>query len=226
MARIEKCVLADTGKKGVMTVEREKTAVRTLGLLLITLAVYLLLWQVLTALFDFPLYYYSRLVEFLALLLFAVLTAVTPMRFEEMGIVVPRRVLFRSLAAGGGVALLVFVGLFLLARGRADFAFSWHIRGDIARGTYFAVAPFHAVLGKSGMLYSFELVTGRRGAAATLLSALAFGVFHVVYGIKIMLLSMLLMLLTGFLFHRERCVWGCALAHFACGFFPACFGFG
>lgn len=206
--------------------EKERSAVRTLVFLLVTLAVYLLLWQTLSAFFDFPLYYYSRLIEALALLLFAALALTTPMRFDEMGIVVPTRVLLRSMALGGGVALTLAAGLFLVARGRPDFAFSWHVRGDIARMTYFAVAPFQEILGKSVMLYSFEMITGRRGALSTCLSALTFGIFHVVYGVRMMLLSMFLMLLTGWLFHRERCVWGCAVAHFACGFLPACFGLG
>ena len=206
--------------------EKERSAVRTLVFLLVTLAVYLLLWQMLSTFFDFPLYYYSRLIEALALLLFAALALTTPMRFEEMGIVVPARLLFRSLALGGGVALTVAAGLFLVARGRPDFAFSWHMWGDISRMTYFAVAPFQEILGKSVMLYSFEMITGRRGPLSVFLSALTFGIFHVVYGLRMMLLSMFLMLLTGWLFHRERCVWGCAVAHFACGFLPACFGLG
>ena len=205
--------------------ERERYGVRTLLCLLVTLAVYLFLWQVLSARFDWPLYYYARLIELLALLLFAVLALSTPMRFEEMGIVVPARVLFRSLALGGGVATMLAAGLFLAARAQPTYAFSWHVRGDIARATYFLVAPFQEILGKSVMLYSFELVTGRRGALSVFLSALTFGMFHVVYGVRMMLLSMLLMLLTGWLFHRERCVWGCAVAHFACGFLPGCFGF-
>ncbi len=205
--------------------EGERAAVRTLVYLLVTLAVYLLLWQVLSVFFDWPLYYYSRLIEALALLLFAALACTTPMRFEEMGIVVPARVLLRSLALGGGVAAVVTAGLLFAARGQPEHAFSWHVTGDIARATYFLVAPFQEILGKSVMLYGFEIVTGRRGALSVLLSALTFGIFHVVYGIRMMLLSMLLMLLTGWMFHRERCVWGCAAAHFACGFLPGCFGF-
>ena len=39
-----------------------------------------------------------------------------------------------------------------------------------------------------------------------------------------MLLAMLLTLVTGAMFRRVRCVWGCAVAHFAFGFFPLCFG--
>jgi hypothetical protein len=58
------------------------------------------------------------------------------------------------------------------------------------------------------------------------LCALVFGIFHVVYGIRMMLLAMLLTVLTGWMFRLARCVWGCAIVHFVLGFFPGCFGFG
>ncbi len=200
---------------------------RALSFLLVTLALYLFLWQVFSQRFDFPAYYYTRLIEFLALCLFVSLALTTPMRFSEMGIVVPRAVLFRSLSLGGGVGL-AFVALFaLLGTFRGGFSFSWHLAGDVSRLTYFVVAPFQEILAKSVMLYSFELVLDRRHPrVANLLSALFFGAFHVVYGAKMMVLSAGLSFLTGLLFQKERCVWGVALTHFALGFFPLCFGLG
>ena len=206
---------------------KERSGVLTLTFLTVTLSVYLITWQGLTRFFDFPVYYYGRLIELLALLLFAALALFTPMKFEEMGILVPRSVLFRSLALGGGVGLL-FVGGLVAARAAfgTEIAFSWHIAGDISRATYFLVAPFQEVLAKGVMYYSFELVFEKRHPQlANLMSALTFGAFHVVYGIRMMLLAMALSLVTGWIFQRERAVWGCAVAHFACGFFPACFGF-
>ncbi len=206
---------------------REKSGVLTLTFLTITISLYLITWQLLVSFFDFPVYYYGRLIELLALGLFAALALFTPMRFEEMGIVTPRSTLFRSLVLGSGAGLL-FVGGLLAARAisGAEITFSWHIAGDISRATYFFVAPFQEVLAKSVMYYSFELVFDKKHPHLTnLMSALTFGAFHVVYGIRMMLLAMALCLVTGWIFRRERSVWGCAVAHFACGFFPACFGF-
>jgi len=205
----------------------ERYAVKTLTLLTVTLSLYLILWQVLSGLFDLPVYYYGRLIELLALGLFAALAILTPMKFEDMGILVPKKTLFRSLALGLTVGL-GFVAFLAVFRATLDLKvpFSWHIRGDISRATYFIVAPFQEILAKSVMLYSFELVFEcRHPRLANAMSALVFGAFHVVYGIKMMLLAAALSLVTGVMFRRERCVWGCAVAHFACGFFPACFGF-
>ena len=202
-------------------------AVRTLTLLTVTLSLYLILWQILSSFLDLPVYYYGRLIELLGLGLFAALAVVTPMKFEDMGILVPRKTLFRSLALGILVGLL-FVCIMATVRvvSGNEISFSWYIGGDISRMTYIVVAPLQEVLAKSVMLYSFELVfEGRHPRLATLMSALIFGAFHVVYGIKLMLLAALLSLITGAMFHRERCVWGCAVAHFACGFLPGCFGF-
>lgn len=206
---------------------KNQSGVLTLTLLTVMLSVYLITWQLLTHFFTFPVYYYGRLIELLALLLFIALAVLTPMKFEEMGIIPTRSVFFRSLALGGGVAL-AFVGALLFSRVAKGegITFSWYIWGDISRATYFLVAPFQEILAKSVMYYSFELVFERRHPhLANAMSALTFGAFHVVYGIRMMLLAMALSLVTGWIFQRERSVWGCAVAHFACGFFPACLGY-
>lgn len=202
-------------------------ATRTLTFLVVMLAVYLILWQLFSRYFDFPVYYYARLIELLGIALFLALFLFTPMEFEKMGIVTPRRTLFRSLLLGSCVAIFFAAALItasFLLHGKPSF--SWCVRGDISRLTYFAVAPMQEVLAKSVMLYSFEEVfEGKHPHLANLMSALTFGIFHVVYGIRMMALAMFLCLLTGWMFHRVRCVWGCAVAHFALGFFPLCFGF-
>ncbi len=206
----------------------DKTAaVRTFSFLIVTLTVYFLLWQFLDTRFALPVYYYARLIELLAVLLFVALALFTPLRFEQMGIAVPRGVLFRSLAMGGGVALVVALALLSASVAlRHEPLFSLTVRGDISHWTYFLVAPLQEVLAKSVMYCSFELCfDGRHPRLVCVLCALVFAIFHVVYGFRMMLLSMLLCLVTGEMFRRERCVWGCALAHFACGFFPLCFGF-
>ena len=210
----------------VDTMEQRKEAIKTLTFLHITLALYLLLWQGIGAFFELPVYYYARLIELLGILLFVALAIHTPMRFEEMGIITDKKTLFRSLVAGGALALFA---LFCFAvAGRVvtgAFSFSWQLAGNIPRATYFLVAPLQEVLAKSVMYYSFEMVLDNRHPhLANWLSGFTFAMFHVVYGIRMMCLSMFLCLLTGVLFRRVRCVWGCALTHFAFGFFPLCFG--
>ncbi|MBQ8357633.1 MAG: CPBP family intramembrane metalloprotease [Clostridia bacterium] len=205
----------------------DKTAaVKTLSFLVVTIGLYLLLWQTILTRADFPVYYYARLIELLGIGLFIALALSTPMRFEEMGIVTDKVTLFRSLALGGCAAL--FACCFFAALGAFSGSsplFSLHVGGDISRVTYILVAPLQEVLAKSVMYYSFELCFGREHPfLIVLMSAIVFGIFHVVYGIRMMLLAMALTLLTGWMFRRVRCVWGCALAHFAFGFLPACFG--
>ncbi len=204
----------------------EKSAIKTLSFLLVTIGLYLLLWQAILIRFDLPDYYYARLIELLGIGLFIALALHTPMKFEEMGIVTDRKTLFRSLSLGGAVALAV-VGLSAITGllRHSDPLFSWHMTGDISRVTYFLVAPLQEVLAKSVMYYGFELCFGREHPVLTvLMCAVSFGIFHVAYGIRMMLLAMALTVLTGIMFRRVRCVWGCAVVHFACGFFPICFG--
>ncbi|MBQ8342322.1 MAG: CPBP family intramembrane metalloprotease [Clostridia bacterium] len=205
---------------------QEKTAAKTFSLLLCTIGLYLLLWQLLSKGLELPVYYYGRLIELLGMGLFIALAICTPMKFEEMGIVTSKKTLFRSLSLGGGIALLVF--LLCAAAGAimgSDPFFSFRFGEDISQVTYFFVVPVQEILAKSVMYYSFERCLGREHPhQINLLSALTFGIFHVAYGTEMMLLSMALTLLTGWIFRHYRCVWGCALAHFAFGFFPTCFG--
>ena len=207
--------------------QEKQAAVKTLSFLVVTIGVYLLLWQTVCTRVQLPVYYYGRLIELLGIGLFIALALHTPMRFEEMGILTSRRTLLRSLALGGAIALLAFCVLVALGKAmRLDLSFSWYVRGDISRATYFLVAPLQEILAKSVMYYSFELCFGKdHPVLVVLMSAVVFGIFHVVYGIRMMLLAMALTLLTGWMFRRVRCVWGCALAHFALGFLPTCFGF-
>ena len=206
--------------------DREKNAV-ALPLLLCTVSLYLLCWQTLSARAELPVYYYGRLMELLGVGLFIALALTTPMRFDEMGIVTDRRTLLCSLALGGGIALTVLGGCAVLGTLRgSDPFFSFRFREDFSQVTYAFVVPVQEILAKSVMYYSFEMVLGEEHPVLVVgLTALVFGIFHVVYGFSMMLLAMALSVLTGWMFRRVRCVWGCALAHFACGFFPVCFGF-
>lgn len=204
----------------------ERSAVRTLSYLLATIGLYLLLWQTILTRIDLPDYYYGRLIELLGLSLFIALALRTPMKFDQMGIVTDKRTLLRSLAMGSTVALIA-IAFFAAAGWLRSITplFSWHVTGDISRLTYFLVAPLQEILAKSVMYYGFEIALGRdRPALVIFMCALTFGIFHVAYGIRMMLLAMALSVITGIMFRHVRCVWGCALTHFALGFFPICFG--
>ena len=204
----------------------ERNAVKTLSYLIFTIGLYLLLWQTVLSRFELPDYYYGRLIELLGIGLFVALALRTPMRFEEMGIVTDRRTLLRSLATGGVIALVAVAACAAAGLLRStEPLFAWRITGDISRITYLLVAPLQEILAKSVMYYGFEQCFGREHPTAVItMCAVTFGIFHVAYGIRMMLLAMALSVLTGIMFRRTRCVWGCALTHFAFGFFPVCFG--
>ena len=130
---------------------KTSAGVRALSFLIVTLALYLLLWQLLSGLFALPVYFYGRLIECLALGLFVALALATPMRFEEMGIVSTRRTLFCSLALGGALALFAVCLLALVGHLRGcDPFFAWHLTDDISRVTYFIVASL-----KNNFIFNF-----------------------------------------------------------------------
>ena len=210
----------------VKTTENTTLTARIFSYLFALLTVYLLLWQAIEAHLTLPTYLYGRLIEVLGLLTFIVLALTAPLRFEEMGIVTSPACTLTSLgiAAALSAAFLAALAVGRLLTG-APLTFSWHIRGDISRFTYFMVAPLQEILAKSVLLYGLELALPRHPRAANLLAALTFAALHVVYGIGMMAAALALSLITGILFQKKRSVWGPALLHFVCGFFPLCLGF-
>lgn len=206
--------------------EKSEHGKKILSYLFVLLAIYLLLWQALARQVALPTFFYGRLIELLGMLTFIVLALTAPLRFEKMGIVGAPDCTIDSLTLGALLSacfLAALIGFRLLTG--ATLTFSWHIRGDISRLTYFLVAPFQEILAKSVLLYGLEIALDDRKHLANLLAALTFSALHVVYGIGMMLAALSLSLITGILFQKKRSVWGPALLHFVCGFFPTCLGF-
>lgn len=206
--------------------ENTRLGTRILSYLFVLLTGYLLLWQWLDAQIKLPTYFYGRLIEVLGFFTFIVLALSAPLRFEKMGIVSPLDHTIESLTWGALLSSLFLAALlaFRLLTG-LPLTFFWHIQGDISRLTYFLVAPLQEILSKSVLLYGLELALTNRPRTANLLAALSFAALHVVYGIGMMLAALALSLVTGALFQKTRSVWGGALLHFVCGFFPTCLGF-
>ena len=206
--------------------EQTTHSTKILSYLFVLLASYLLCWQLLDRQIALPTYFYGRLIELLGMLTFILLALTVPLRFDKMGIHCPPATLTDSLTVGSLLSTCFLVAL-IVFRLLAGFplTFSWHIRGDISRLTYFLVAPFQEILSKSVLLYGLEIALENRPHTANFLAALTFAALHVVYGFGMMLAALALSLITGAMFQRHRSVWGPALLHFICGFFPSCLGF-
>ena len=206
--------------------EKTEHGTKILSYLFILLSSYLLLWQLIDKGCTLPTYFYGRLIELLGTLTFILLALTVPLRFDKMGILPPPATLMDSLTASSLLStcfLAALIAYRLLAG--LPLSFSWHVMGDIPRLTYFLVAPFQEILSKSVLLYGLEIALENRPRTANLLAALTFAALHVVYGIGMMLAALALSLITGAMFQKHRSVWGPALLHFICGFFPACLGF-
>ena len=206
--------------------EKTTHGTKILSYLFVLLSGYLLIWQLLDRHLTLPTYFYGRLIELLGTVTFILLALTVPLRFDKMGILSPTATLMDSLTVANLLSTFFLAALiaYRLLAG-LPLTLSWHIMGDISRLTYFLVAPFQEILSKSVLLYGLEIALENHKHAANLLAALTFAALHVVYGIDMMLAALALSLVTGAMFQRHRSVWGPALLHFICGFFPTCLGF-
>jgi membrane protease YdiL (CAAX protease family) len=219
----------------LVRVEREKREgiqLFSYGLFCVV-AAFLFIWQILSAFMVVPNWVMARVMELLTLGLAVFALTRTSMTVKDVGLTAPprqlRTTLLRGVAIGAGiVGLLAVVRLAAnqLVPGAADIPFfDWHLEIP-TQLTYFFVAPFQEFLAKgivlTAMLHIFS--NAKSKAPVILGSSVLFASMHVNYGLAMMLLAFLLCFATGWLYLKDRNIWGCAIIHFCLGFFATCFG--
>ncbi|MDR1013662.1 MAG: PAS domain S-box protein [Coriobacteriales bacterium] len=234
------------GKEGIVVliedvtdlvrVEREKREgiqIFSYGLGLIV--VFLFLWQALSAFMEVPNWLMARIMELLTLSLAVFALTRTSMTVKDIGVIATPRQLRVTLVRGAAIGAAI-IALFAVARLVVDQVmpdatasipfFDWHL-DEIAQQTYPVVVPFQELLAKGIVLTALlHIFNGTKRMLPLILgSSLLFAAMHVNYGIAMMTGAFALCFATGWLYLKDRNIWGCAIVHFCLGFFVTCFGF-
>jgi membrane protease YdiL (CAAX protease family) len=102
--------------------------------------------------------------------------------------------------------------------------FEWKF-SDHSQFTYIIVAPFQEFFSKGFLLVSLMRIYGKDARILPIsVSSLMFASMHVNYGIGMMAFAFILNFSTGWLFLRDKTLWGCAIIHFCLGYFSTSFG--
>jgi membrane protease YdiL (CAAX protease family) len=234
----------ETGEDGVVVILTDVTELNrvkkqkeegarlfTIGLSVV--AVYLVIWQILESFMDPPNPLMTRIMEGCALFIFFGAIKWTTLTPSDMGVIPGSKAELKGALVRGGlisVALVIAIACARLVMQGSDPAlaaepfFSFHAE-SWARSLYFVTAPFQEFLAKGVVLTSILYVYNyRRKALAIAVSSLLFAAVHVSYGITMMLFAFGLCFATGFLYLRDKNIWGVSLIHFTIGFFPAAMG--
>lgn len=93
------------------------------------------------------------------------------------------------------------------------------------RRYYLFFVLLQEILAKGILQYGMEkTLPADKWGVALLLSALVFGMVHVLHTLYYMLGAICLALASGILYHRQKNIWSSVLLHFLIAFLPRCFG--
>lgn len=93
------------------------------------------------------------------------------------------------------------------------------------RAIYPLASLLQECLSKSFLLYALEkILPDKYWPLALVLMSAVFAMLHTTHSIYYVLGSIVVALVTGWLYHKDQNIWCCWLAHFLIGFLPRCFG--
>lgn len=93
------------------------------------------------------------------------------------------------------------------------------------RAIYPLTSLLEECLSKSFLLYALEkILPDKHWPWAIVLTAAVFAMLHMTHSLYYVLGSIVVALVTGWLYHKDQNIWRCCLAHFLIGFLPRCFG--
>jgi membrane protease YdiL (CAAX protease family) len=220
----------------LVRVEREKReGIKLFSYGLCVIVLFLFIWQILGAFMEVPNWLMARVMELLTLSLAVFALTQTSMTLKDIGLIAPPRQIRVTLIRGAtiGATIIVLFAVIRLILNQSMPAitasvpfFDWHL-DEAAQQTYFFVAPFQELLAKgivlTGLLRIFY--DAKNMLPIVFGSSMLFAAMHVNYGISMMMVAFALCFATGWLYLKDRNIWGCAIVHFCLGFFVTCFGF-
>lgn len=223
----------------ITTLEKVRTQ-KNECIFLITLFVagigcYMFVWQTLAMFSEPPQWVMARIMEAITVIMLIIIKKKSTLSNFDLGIVTDKKNLIHSLQFAIGASVLIIalmaVAKFALcqmfpATYTGVSFFEWHMMDDITQPTYFFVAPFQEFLSKSVLLGCLLKIFDKKGWQFPLIiSSILFSIFHVTYGVPMMVASAVLNYFLGILFIRQKNIWGCSILHFSIGFFATCFNF-
>lgn len=235
-------------KTGVIAVFKDITELERLNqlkqestllfsLLMIAVGIYTFIWQIIAGKISdgtIPSYVMTRIIELIAIVLFVIAITKTSITMKDLGLFASKKQLLRSLLVSGLIAtalvgLMFTVKVLLTLTGIQINAgqpfWDWH-RVNLSTYTYFLVAPIQEFLARGVMQGTLDrIVSTKTGMLAILLSTVIFGVLHACYGIAMMVFASLLSFGLGFLYNKQKNIWGCSVIHWAIGIAGGFLGF-
>lgn len=179
-----------------------------------------------------PQYLTARLMEAISIIFCVFYCKFGTFKLHRTGFIATKSEIKRTLVRSGFICLLVMVLLVLskliLSKFNSEIAahpwFEAHLDIDM-RWLYPLVVVVQEFCSKCIMQDNIKRLCGEKNILITLLvCSMIFGILHICYPMYYMLCAGLLSFVTGYIYEKDKSIWGCILVHFFIGFFPMAIG--
>lgn len=178
--------------------------------------------------------YTSRWVEISNIIQIFLFTKFAPFKMRRMGLKATKEELKGALMRGGRISLGIAVGIVIVRLVLTCFDPSisgrpW-FKPDFlyqTRWLYLLVVIIQEFLSKGLLQEKFKELFGPGHLHLSIWACgISFFMFHFGYPLYFMAGAALLSVVTGYIYEKDRCIWGCVLIHFCLGFLPRAMGLG
>jgi len=201
--------------------------------LIFCISIYLSVWSLLRFTLKLPLKtsFYTMMIEGMAFILFLEIIFLTSLSLKEIGLIPNFSRIKKNILETFCIALTVCAALLLSksiltligiqiknyfiggsAEGAYSYLFTAFIQEFLARGVIQTSV-------KSLMRVKYQKQFG------ILLTSLLFALMHLPFGFVFMVGAFSLSIILGYLYERQKDLWGCAFLHWSCGYLAMCLFF-
>ncbi len=179
-----------------------------------------------------PQYLTARLMEVISIVFCIFYCKFGTFKLYRTGFIATKVEIKRTLVRSGIICLFVMLFLVLSKVILSEFdseiaAHPWfepHLDIDM-RWLYPLVVVVQEFCAKCIMQDNVKRLCGEKNILITLLvCSMIFGILHVSYPMYYMFCAALLSLITGYIYEKDKNIWGCIMVHFFIGFFPMAMG--
>lgn len=176
--------------------------------------------------------YTSRMVELIGALLIFIFMKFTPLRLRPTGLVAPAEKVKKTIIRCGliclGILTIMVLTRIVLQRTNGEMAnrpwFGLYLNVSM-RWLYPVTVVVQEFFAKGFIQENMKRFLRRQNPfLAIVASSMLFVTLHLGYPLYYMICAGILCFVTGYIYEKDRSIWGCAMIHFCIGFLPRAIG--
>lgn len=201
--------------------------------LIFCISIYLSIWSLLRFTLKLPLKtpFYTMMIEVMAFILFLEIIFLTSLSLKDIGLIpkisrIKKNLIETFFIALTGCAVLLLSKVILTLMG---IQIKSYFIGGSPEGayTYLFTAFIQEFLARGVIQTSVKslMQVKYQKQFGVLLTSLLFSLMHLPFGFIFMIGAFFLSIVLGYLFERQKDLWGCAFLHWSCGYLAMCLYF-